>query len=61
MLYWLLRALDLGPADAMAARALYCIGESSIAIVNLRGDESSQSMKVITIGDTGHLPVQRSE
>merc|ERR1712039_113202 len=52
VLYWLLRALHLSPDEAKASSALYRIENASITLVNVRSDGS---MKVVTVGDTGHL------
>jgi len=53
VLYWLLRALQMGPDEARAASASYALGRASVTLVNIRNDGS---MKVVTVGDTGHLP-----
>lgn len=52
VLYWLLRALQMGQEDAKAATSSYCIGHASITLVNIKADGS---MKVVTVGDIGHL------
>ena len=52
LMYWLLRALQLGPEQAKAVSALYRITESSVSLINVR---SSGGMKVVAVGDTGHL------
>lgn len=54
VLYWLLRALHMSPEEAKAGSALYRIEHASITLVNVRSDGS---MKVVTVGDTGHLPL----
>jgi len=57
ILYWLLRALHMSPEEAMAATGSYCIGHASVTLVNVRSDGM---MKVVTVGDTGHLPLDSS-
>ena len=52
VLYWLLRALHLAPDEAKASSGLYRIDNASITLVNIRSDGS---MKVVTVGDNGHL------
>jgi hypothetical protein len=54
LLYWLMRALQLGPAEATAASGLYDIVQSSVTMVNVRADNSC---KVVCVGDAGLLPV----
>jgi len=54
ILYWLLRALQMAPDEAKLAASSYCIGNASITLVNIR---SNGSTKVVTVGDTGHLPI----
>jgi len=54
ILYWLLRALHMDPAEAKIGCSFYRIGQASIALVNIK---SNGSTKVIAVGDTGHLPV----
>mmetsp|Transcript_120 Transcript_120/g.305 ORF Transcript_120/g.305 Transcript_120/m.305 type:complete len:360 (-) Transcript_120:387-1466(-) len=53
VLYWLLRALQMGSDEAKVAIPRYCLGRGSITLVNIRNDGS---MKVVTVGDTGHIP-----
>lgn len=52
VLYWLLRALSMSPEEAKAASASYKVGHASVTLVNIRSDGS---MKVVTVGDCGHL------
>eukprot|EP00440_Ansanella_granifera_P006264 gb/GFBE01006792.1/.p1 GENE.gb/GFBE01006792.1/~~gb/GFBE01006792.1/.p1 ORF type:complete len:359 (+),score=64.19 gb/GFBE01006792.1/:1-1077(+) len=54
LLYWLMRALGMSPEESQVATSLYSIGHASVTLVNLKGDGST---KVITVGETGHLPV----
>lgn len=54
VLYWLLRALHMSPEEAKASSAMYCINHASVTLVNVRSDGS---MKVVTVGDFGHLPL----
>eukprot|EP00929_Paragymnodinium_shiwhaense_P064477 TRINITY_DN32286_c0_g1_i1.p1 TRINITY_DN32286_c0_g1~~TRINITY_DN32286_c0_g1_i1.p1 ORF type:complete len:529 (-),score=135.25 TRINITY_DN32286_c0_g1_i1:98-1684(-) len=52
LLYCLLRALHLGPEEAMLSIGAYNIGHASVSLVNIRQDGKT---KVVTVGDTGHL------
>ena len=52
VIYWLLRSLDLSPVEAVAARTLYCINDTSIALVNIK---DGRAMSVIAVGDSNHL------
>lgn len=54
VLYWLLRALQMSPQESKAATSAYCIGHASITLVNVKSD---RSIKVVAVGDTGHLPL----
>lgn len=54
LLYWLLRSLHMSPEDAKATAALYRIGHATITIVNIK---PNGSMKVVAVGDNGHLPI----
>lgn len=54
LLYWLLRALHMSQDEAKAMIASYCISHASVTLLNIRTD---RSMKVVTVGDTGHLPL----
>lgn len=54
VLYWLLRALNMMPEEATAAAKSYCIGHASITLVNVK---SSGAMRVVAVGDTGHIPL----
>mmetsp|Transcript_35892 Transcript_35892/g.65874 ORF Transcript_35892/g.65874 Transcript_35892/m.65874 type:complete len:533 (-) Transcript_35892:151-1749(-) len=55
VLYWLLRALHLSQEEAKAAIGSYCIGPCSVTLVNVKADGV---MKVVAVGDTGHLPME---
>jgi broad specificity phosphatase PhoE len=48
VLYWLLRALMLGPEDAKVASASYKIGHACYSLINVRSDGS---MRVVAVGD----------
>jgi len=52
VLYWLLRSLAMSQEEAKVASASYCIGHASVTFVNIRSDGS---MKVVAVGDVGHL------
>lgn len=54
LLYWLLRALYFEPDKAKAAASLYNIGHACVSLVNVRPDST---MKVVGVGDQGHVPV----
>lgn len=54
VLYWLLRALNMNPEEAKVAASSYCIGHASITLVNVK---SSGAMRIVSVGDTGHLPL----
>ena len=53
VIYWLLRALHMSPEEAQLGRSLYRIGQSSVALVNVKSDGTT---KVISVGDAGFLP-----
>lgn len=55
LLYCLLRSLHLSPEEAKNGMASYCIGPGSVTLINARSDGS---MKVVAIGDIGHLATQ---
>eukprot|EP00927_Polykrikos_kofoidii_P040065 TRINITY_DN34310_c0_g1_i1.p1 TRINITY_DN34310_c0_g1~~TRINITY_DN34310_c0_g1_i1.p1 ORF type:complete len:515 (+),score=90.93 TRINITY_DN34310_c0_g1_i1:77-1546(+) len=54
ILYWLLRALHMSQDEAKAVISSYRIGHASVSLVNIRSDGS---IKVVAVGDTGHLPL----
>lgn len=54
VLYWLLRALQMNPEEAQLGRALYRIGQASVALVNIK---SNGTAKVVAVGDTGFMPM----
>jgi len=54
LMYMLLRALRMSPDEAKVATASYSIGHASVTLVNVKADGS---MKVVAVGDTGHLPI----
>ena len=54
VLYWLLRALQMSPEEAQLGRALYRIGQGSVALVNIK---SNGSAKVVAVGDTSFMPM----
>jgi hypothetical protein len=54
VLYWLLRALGHAPEEAKVTAGSYSIRSASVTLVNVRPDGST---KVVTVGDTGHLPL----
>jgi len=55
LLYWLLRALHMTPEEARDMRKAYCISCASLTLLNIRPD---RACKVVTVGDTGHLPLE---
>lgn len=55
VMYCLLRSL-LAPEQALAVRESYRIKDCSVSFINVR----SSSMKIVAVGDTGHLPVEGS-
>jgi len=55
LVYWLLRALNMTSEEATAASRFYNIGQSSVALVNVK---NNGTIKVIAVGDTGHLPTE---
>lgn len=54
LLYWLLRALGLSSEESQESISSYNIGHGSVTLVNIR---SNGTMKVVSVGDTGHLPL----
>jgi len=54
LLYWLLRALHMSPEEARAMIPSYRISHASVTLLNMRADGN---MKVVAVGDTGHLPL----
>jgi len=54
VLYWILRALQMNPEEAQLGRALYRIGQASVALINIK---SNGTAKVVSVGDTSCLPM----
>jgi len=54
VLYWLLRSLHMSPDEARAMIKSYRISQASVTLLHIRSD---RSMKVVAVGDTGHLPL----
>jgi len=54
LIYCLLRALNMSPQEAQVAVSLYRIGHASVSIIQVKSDGV---MKVVAVGDTGHLPI----
>jgi phosphohistidine phosphatase SixA len=55
ILYWLLRSLHMTPDEARDMRKAYCISCASLTMLSIRPD---RACKVVTVGDTGHLPLE---
>jgi len=55
VLYWLLRTLHMTPEEARDMRKAYCISCASLTLLCIRPD---RGCRVVTVGDTGHLPLE---
>lgn len=57
LLYCLLRGLQIPPEEAQIRATAYDIGQASVTLVNVK---SNGSTRVVSVGDTGHLPLDRT-
>lgn len=57
LLYCLLRALQMSPEEAQLKATAYCIDQASVTLVNVK---SNGNIRVVSVGDNGHLPMDRT-